>query len=251
MSKSEKFIIQDQYYSFPYHYLPTVENKYKFSLHRYLSWGLEYMTYISFITNLIIDYQFVSLIDVGCGDGRLINSLNEKFSGRLVGIDVSDKAIVLARAFNQTREFICGDIKEVEEKFQCATLIEVLEHIPDEEIGGFIKEIFQIIDPDGLLVVSVPTLNVPINKKHYRHYDLELLTQNLSPYFKIENHWWLYRTGSAEKIIKKLLSNRLWLINSERLRTFLWKTHLKTSYFGSLNTGAHLVCLARKVELSI
>jgi SAM-dependent methyltransferase len=246
MSKSEKYLLQDQYYFFPYHYLPTIENENEFSLHKYLSWGLEYMTYISFIINFIIDKQFNSLIDVGCGDGRLINLLNEEFSGRLVGIDLSDNAITLAKAFNQTRDFICGDIGDIQEKFQCATLIEVLEHIPDEEIDDFIINIHNVIEPDGFLIVSVPTVNVPINIKHFRHYDLELLTRSLSPFFVIENHWWLYRISFMERIIKKFLCNRFWIINSKWLRTYLWKTHMKTSYFGSNDTGAHLICLARK-----
>ena len=44
----EKFKLQDSQYSFPYHYIVSVE-KNKINLTKNLSWGLEYLRNINFI----------------------------------------------------------------------------------------------------------------------------------------------------------------------------------------------------------
>lgn len=243
MNEQTKFTIQDSLYEFPYHYLPTLDQSATFRLHRSLTWGLDYMTYISFVVELLRQSIPNSLCDVGCGDGRLLHMV-KSFVPQVTGIDLSERAIAFARAFNPEVEVLCGDIVDLSQQFDAVTLVEVLEHIPDWQISEFVHNTAHLLAPNGYMIVTVPTVNVPLNKKHYRHYDIQLLRNTLAPHFQIKEYWWLYRRSFAEQLIRRILYNRLFLLNSSQALALIWKIHRRFTYFADSKTGAHLVCVA-------
>lgn len=51
-----------------------------FSQVRNLSWGYEYLSYLNFVLEKASQIGFKSLLDVGCGDGRLLYELRQRFS---------------------------------------------------------------------------------------------------------------------------------------------------------------------------
>jgi 2-polyprenyl-3-methyl-5-hydroxy-6-metoxy-1,4-benzoquinol methylase len=68
-----------------------------------LNRGYEYLSYLYFTIKRVVELDFMSLLDVGCGDGRLLFELNQTVTGqRLVGIDYSTRAIELAKLNNNT-----------------------------------------------------------------------------------------------------------------------------------------------------
>jgi SAM-dependent methyltransferase len=244
MMMSQKFDLQDNLYSFPYHYLPTINEDGVIQLHQHLSWGLEYLTYMTFIVALIKERQPGSLLDVGCGDGRLLSMLRGAIS-EMRGVDVSQRAIALAQAMNPDLDFVCEDVAEIMEIYQMITLVEVLEHIPDDIMPGFMENIAQRVAPSGQLLVSVPTVNVPLNQKHYRHYNLEQIQAAIDPHFIITQHWWVYRRGNLiEWLSRRLLCNGLFVLNQRHLSALIWRWHKRLNYLGSEKNGGHLIVLA-------
>ena len=244
MRNNSKFNIQEAQYEFPYHYLPQMDKCDCLRLHRHLPWGLEYMSYMSFLIELIKQSDIKSLLDIGCGDGRLIHMIKSDVP-LATGADLSAPAIAFARAFNPTVEFVLGDFAAIKRKYEWITLIEVLEHIPDEQMAEFIRNAAHLLQDNGRLLISVPTVNVPLNKKHYRHYSLDLLKTTIEPYFEVEEHWWIYRKGIRERIIRKILSNKFYVLNYSPLLDLLWRMHKRKTYYADASTGVHLVCLAR------
>lgn len=240
-----KFLQQDQQYHFPYHYLPALEGENDFKLHRELSWGLDYMTYMTFVRSLITKCAPQSVVDVGCGDGRLLHMIKRTVP-RLLGVDLSVRALAFARAFNPEIPFECLDIGKVTQKFDALTAIEVLEHIPDDELEQFVAKLAQLLVEDGVGIISVPTVNVPLNQKHFRHFDLKLLDQILSKHFTIEQHWWLYRRGKVSRCLRLLLSNKYLLISHQAFRASVWRIHKKCTYFGDPTNGSHLVVIIKR-----
>jgi SAM-dependent methyltransferase len=238
----DRFSIQDSEYSFPYHYIPAAE---PFALHRRLRWGLEYMTYLSFVSDLIAQRGPASLLDVGCGDGRLLFEVAQHVEQR-AGVDLSRRAADFARAFNPDADIRCAPVASMDGVFEVITLIEVLEHIPDDSMPGFLAGVWDRLAPGGLLIVCVPTVNKALQPKHYRHYDLKSARATLQPLFDIEGQWWLYQHDLLEKVIRNLLCNRLLILNSERGRELLWRVHRRFNYFGDEKTGTHLVLTAKK-----
>jgi SAM-dependent methyltransferase len=180
MQVDNKFNIQNQQYEFPYHYLPYLNNEGYGVRHRILSWGYEYLCYMLHIRNKILDLAPGSLLDIGCGDGRFSNFLLKTKFKELLGVDLSPKAIKFAQAFNDDSQFKCCDIQIIDRQFDIVTLIETIEHIPDDKIDEFIKAAFYKVKPNGYLLISVPTKNRKLIKKHYRHYDIQLLKSQIS-----------------------------------------------------------------------
>jgi len=239
-----KFELQEHSYEFPYHYLAGLDASGAIRTHRELEWGLTYVTYMSFVVDLIRKLRPASLLDVGCGDGRLIH-LVKGFVPKTAGVDPSARAIAFARAFNPEAELVAGDVAEIAGQYDVVTAVEVLEHVPDGQIPAFAGHLFRCARPGGAVLVSVPTVNRPVRRKHYRHYDLALLRDTLGRYGEIEKSWWLFRPGWATRLVGAALSNRVFILKPPALRRLLWKFHLATSYFADSRSGTHLVAIAR------
>lgn len=243
------FATQAAQYSFPYHYIPTVTETGLISNYRLLKWGIDYLTYMGFIKDLLInDVQPASLLDVGCGDGRLINMMDGKIP-HLVGVDLVESAILFARAFNPGAAFYWGDVSEVSGKFQVVTLIEVMEHIPDADYPSFINKVATKLEAGGKLIVSVPTTNLPLHHKHHRQYDLTLLEKHLSSAFMIESYWFVTKLGRLYDMLNLMLHNRLFIVQLGPWRRMIWHLHKRFCYRADQTNGAHLVAIARLLNV--
>lgn len=93
-----------------------------------------------------------SVIDVGCGTGRLAFQLNDKVS-EIVGIDISLKNISKANLNLKSKpskriKFIHGGIKELSvsksKKFDYAVITYVIHEMPPNEREEFLKHIAEI-----------------------------------------------------------------------------------------------------------
>ena len=59
------------------------------------------------------------------------------------------------------------------------TAIEVLEHIPPQEVSSFIKNLVERTSIGGHVILSVPTTVKPLTEKHYRHYTFDSLHKEI------------------------------------------------------------------------
>ena len=71
-----------------------------------------------------------SVLDAGCAYGRLLNLLPSWWRGAYLGIDLSPDFIALAKAFHPDRDFVVGDLIDVERlvagrRFDWAILLSV------------------------------------------------------------------------------------------------------------------------------
>lgn len=243
---NDKFFLQDGQYSFPYHYLPHFDADGLPVLGRQMPWGLEYLCYLNHLVAEVNRRLPGSILDVGCGDGRFLGLLGEKITRRL-GIDLSARAIGFARAFHPHIDYRCAALEEIEEIFDLVTAIEVLEHIPDDQLNGFIKALADRIKSGGELLISVPTTVVPVNRKHYRHYTIKLLREQLqSGPFKFVKADYIYRHHHLFELILRLFNNRLWTLNSALIRRYLWQFTQKRIAPATPGDGRHLVALFNK-----
>lgn len=60
--------------------------------------------------------EYDSILDVGCGYGRLLNLMPDSWKGDYVGVDISPDFIDLARQFHPNRAFINSDIRDIPEQ---------------------------------------------------------------------------------------------------------------------------------------
>ena len=172
--------IQEDEYCFPYHYSDLFIDE-----HRFLN-SLEYIGLLKKIKKIVLKLNINELIDIGCGDGRLIFELKSHIDS-LYGIDYSEKAIRFAQVFNPDSVFL-NNISELtpDRRFDLITNINVLEHIPDDQIKKFLKDIDNILSEKGKLLIAVPSLNLKLSSKHFIHYSIESITECLEEFFEIE-----------------------------------------------------------------
>lgn len=241
------FTIQDQAYSFPYHHLLDLTNDGVIHIHKSYTWGLEYLTYMLYIKEKVLSINPKTLLDVGCGDGRLIGMIAGEIP-KVSGVDLSEKAISFARAFNPAATFHCGPVSQIQNNFELITCIETLEHIPDHEIPAFVSDLASRLTPEGNLIVSVPTTILPVNRKHYRHYHYDLLKDHLGAYFQIKQKVWLFKNGPLARNLNRMLNNRYFLLNHAGVKKLIWRTHYRLSFFASQENGCHLVAVCGKTS---
>ena len=80
-----------------------------------------------------------SLLDVGCGEGVLVEAWAKRLGdGRVVGIDLEEESIQAGWAERQAanleyRVMEAKNLPFAENEFELASAIEVLEHVPDPE----------------------------------------------------------------------------------------------------------------------
>lgn len=251
---SEKQIIQENKYDFPYHYIPTWDG-FTFSQTKNLAWGYEYLSYIHFVLDKVVQIGFESLLDVGCGDGRFLFELSQgNAHNQLVGLDFSQAAIDFAKVLMRDTkvELVCGDISDTnlfDQKFDIITLIETLEHIEFKEIQTLLKGIHNYLKEDGSFIISVPSKNMKLYKAHYQHFDLNILENVLAPFFTITNVNYInHKSTLLLKILKKILSNQFFIVNhTETLRRF-YSFYIKNLLVTDSNNGRRIVVVCKRIS---
>lgn len=235
--------IQDALYAFPYHYIPTLENG-RFSLIRYWGMsGLRYMGRIQFILAQLESLPFDSLVDIGCGDGRLLREIAKRYPEKnLLGVDYSKRAIQLARAMNPAVNYKVVDIAQSTEVelFEVATLIEVIEHIPPQEVEQFLIGVAHTLQHSGLLILTVPHTNMRLMKRHHQHFTSTKIVEMLSSCFEDIDITFLDPESRTMRLVYRLLggNGEHFLINNRFLLSWFYELYI-TRY---LRTTDEEVC---------
>ncbi|MCG3696199.1 class I SAM-dependent DNA methyltransferase [Aliarcobacter butzleri] len=94
-----------------------------------------------------------NIIDIGCGQGYFLENLkvNKK---KYFGIDLSVEQIKVCQEKNLNAQAI--DLKDVKEKFDCATAIfDVLNYIPKNELKIFLEQTYEILNQNAYFIFDV------------------------------------------------------------------------------------------------
>ncbi|NIG54830.1 bifunctional 2-polyprenyl-6-hydroxyphenol methylase/3-demethylubiquinol 3-O-methyltransferase UbiG [Chitinophaga sp. Cy-1792] len=115
---------------------------------------------LNFITNSLqqVIPAHANILDVGCGNGVITRHLGQ-FGYHVLGIDVSEKTIAVARSKN-TLSNVRFEVISAEAlvasgaQYDAVICSEVLEHLHDP--GVLLKTIYQSLKDNGTLIVTVP-----------------------------------------------------------------------------------------------
>ena len=223
---------QEDEYDFPYHHI--AQFKEGFTECMYDTWGINYVSTIEYILKILETQEFTSLLDVGCGDGRLTKEIALRFPDRhIAGVDYSKKALAFAKAMHPHGKFYHVNIlhKKLHSKFDLATLIEVLEHIDPRSQDKFIKALSALLTENGTLLLTVPHENIPLGYKHFRHFTIQSLSDCLKPYFQIVDSVFLEKRSVKKNIIDTILVNRFFVLNHKRVRNSIYRYFKSTLFF--------------------
>jgi 2-polyprenyl-3-methyl-5-hydroxy-6-metoxy-1,4-benzoquinol methylase len=114
----------------------------------------------------VLDYlpsrQGQSLLDIGCFAGSFLGMATPERFSRQLGVDILPAQIAYARAHYGTpyRHFqhieSITALSDIEDRFDCVTLIEVIEHLGRSEIHELLAQTAALLKPGGHLVLSTP-----------------------------------------------------------------------------------------------
>ena len=153
------------------------------------------------------------ILDLGCGNGRLLKIFLEKnLEIDYTGVDKCEKLIEIAKnQFPQTK-FLAADVLNLpfkEKEFDSVFAIAFLHHFPSEELRWqVLKNIKQILKPDGLLILSVWNL---WQIKYIFKYKLFRLFSGLEDVYInwksktgqiLKRYYYAFRKKELEKLVK-------------------------------------------------
>lgn len=101
------------------------------------------------------------ILDMGCGDGTRLSKLVEK-GQKGYGIDISSKAISIARKKYPNLNFLVGDLENLPYKNDSFDLVYsafVFEHLDDP--ARVIEEAIRVLRPGGLFLIVSPNFGAP------------------------------------------------------------------------------------------
>jgi len=105
---------------------------------------------------IVSNKKIKKLIDIGCGQGNFCILL-ENYGIKTLGVDLSQKQIELAKKKNINVQ--CIDIKNIKEKFECATAtFDVLNYIPNEYLETFLTHAYNLLEDNGYFIFDVNTI---------------------------------------------------------------------------------------------
>ncbi len=115
----------------------------------------------------LVEPSQIKFLDYGCGDGRYFTYLIQKgFSpDKIYGIEVSKKRIERCKDLGwKNAGFI--NLKEQlpfeNDFFDVVNFVEVIEHIPYNQVGFYLNEIKRVMKPNAFLILTTP--NYPIKR---------------------------------------------------------------------------------------
>lgn len=236
--------LQESQYKFPYHHIPYMSSDGTAVIFREYSGGWDYLLYMEFVASQIRQLNVSTMCDVGCGDGKLASF--DLGNVDYLGIDLSDTAIGFARSFNPGREFYVSDIKDYSARFDLVCLVEVLEHIHSNDLGSFLINIHRSLKQGGYLLLTVPSDNTPLLKKHYKHYSTKELLALVTDSFYILEVAHVIKISAVKKVLTKLMSNRYYLLKNKNIINKYWMLMNRRYLYADESNCKKIFLLAQK-----
>lgn len=144
-----------------------------------------------------------SVLDVGCGEGYVLEELAARGAGQLFGVDVVDIRQ------NQTRPFSLFDgvsLPFEERRFDLVVLSFVLHHVPDDRKRALLREALRVCRGSVVVLEDTPrtVLDRLISRQHGQAYR-KRIHSTASFGFLTDGEWrWFFRGMGIEPVTRPL-----------------------------------------------
>ncbi len=202
------------------------------------------------------------ILDVGCGTGCNLGLLRRY--GSPIGLDISQEALRFCQ--NKSQKHLVqsgqeGDLPFRSESFSLVTVLDVLEHI--EEDQKFLIEIRRVCKPGGLLLLTVPANRLlwsshDVALHHYHRYSRDEIKNKMigAGFLPLKIHpynFYLMFPAILARIVRKLY------VKEEKSDFFLplpsiinkalakiFSSEAAMAFHSGYPFGLSLICLAKK-----
>jgi ubiquinone/menaquinone biosynthesis C-methylase UbiE len=138
-----------------------------------------------------------SVLDVGCGEGYVLEELAARGAGELFGADVVDIRQEKARPF---RLYDGVELPFLDRRFDVVILSFVLHHVPDDRKRALLREALRVCRGTVVIVEDTPATRLDrfLNRLHGDEYRRRIKS-TASYGFLTEGEWrWLFRGMGLE-----------------------------------------------------
>jgi 2-polyprenyl-3-methyl-5-hydroxy-6-metoxy-1,4-benzoquinol methylase len=103
------------------------------------------------------------IVDLGCGSGRIIYSLNKLGYQNVSGVDISESQLKLARQISSdvSNQNVVDYLKNKAGSFDLVLAFDLIEHLDKEDVLGFLQGCYACLNKGGRLVVQTPNAKSP------------------------------------------------------------------------------------------
>lgn len=106
-------------------------------------WGLGIADY-HIIERIITEYGIASVLDLGCGSGRLFPLYEQLSIGDVLGVDISMHALAIARERYPQAKTMCASLEDMvlpDEIFDLGISVRTLQNVPKDKIDAVMANI--------------------------------------------------------------------------------------------------------------
>jgi 2-polyprenyl-3-methyl-5-hydroxy-6-metoxy-1,4-benzoquinol methylase len=182
-----------------------------------------------------------SILDYGCGVGYLLKHLCQ-YGDQIYGTDISPESVAKVNSLMEgvsgfSGAFIVEDLLKENKMFDAVVIVEIIEHLYDEQLDNMLTEILGFLNPGGIAIFTTPndedldasiiyspsTGEVFHRWQHVRSWNRDSLSKRLecSGYEVID----VVETNMSNQIPNTLFKRMKWLVK-QILVTYPKKPHL-------------------------
>jgi 2-polyprenyl-3-methyl-5-hydroxy-6-metoxy-1,4-benzoquinol methylase len=144
------------------------------------------------------------VLDIACGDGYGCRIMAPQV-GQVLGVDINQPLIAANQQGNNIENIAydvgdCFALQLADGAVTGATAMELIEHLPVDQVDGFVSEVRRVIKPGGSFICSTPQNS---------HGDIPLVPWHIKEYSVAELRAILERHFSSVKILSSKSGGRL------------------------------------------
>jgi 2-polyprenyl-3-methyl-5-hydroxy-6-metoxy-1,4-benzoquinol methylase len=198
----------------------------------------------------------IKMLDAGCNDGRIAYEL-QKLGHKVLGIDILENSIQYYKILVPDAEFKVADLVNFDndealfEKFDYVNCVDVIEHLHLDYQLAVIKNLNTVLKHNGKIIISFPTVRIPMSKLHYKHFTLEELKKLLeNGGFEVEQVIGNYKLNFLSRILLNdklclLIWNGYWRFGC--VARLINNTYMKfINYADEENAGGYIIVGVKK-----
>ena len=121
--------------------------------------------------------------------------------------------------------------------------------VSSDDIKRVMKGIHFYLKKNGKFLITVPTKNIKVIPKHYQHFDLDTLKTVVKNLFEIDDYFYMNKKSIfVDKILKKILVNRFFILNEKRLLYMAYATYYEHFLMANERNASRILLVCKKIE---